>query len=294
LRQYVTRLSILFFFWLTLASGVPTYALDEPSCLHGVGKATKKLEGFELQISTYPDANNPDLDECEAEIYDPRGDVIFSEHDWSFAIELAGVDVNGDGIPDIVLEAYSGGAHCCWTYYIISLGSKPGLIKKFENNRDAAFFWNKENRRIEIATRGGNFDYFDGLCHACAPFPLVYLRLDGTKLIDISSEYVANYDEIIRENRKALTSKERQRLSASTEKPSDAEPVVREAVNKTLMIVLAYLYSGREAQARQALQDMWPQFDQERIWNLIVETRRNGILCYTRKGAICGEDSAAH
>src|SRR5713101_828578 len=144
----------IFLLCLVFASGIPAYAAGEPACSQGVGKATKKLEGFELQISTYPDANNPDLDECEAEIYDPRGDVIFSEHDWSFAIELAGVDVNGDGIPDVVLEAYSGGAHCCWTYYIISLGSKPGMLLKLENNRDVSFYKNK-NGRIDLATLDG-------------------------------------------------------------------------------------------------------------------------------------------
>src|SRR2546422_4610678 len=45
-------------FWLTLASGIPAYALDEPSCSHGLGRVTKKLDGFELQIAPYPDANN--------------------------------------------------------------------------------------------------------------------------------------------------------------------------------------------------------------------------------------------
>src|SRR5712691_4482250 len=164
------RLAILFL--LVLASGIPAYAANRSECRQGRGSVVRKIHGFEIQISPYPDKSNPVLDECEAEIYDPRDDVIFSEHDWGFSIEVAGDDVNGDGIPDIVLEAFSGGAHCCWTYYIISLGSKPGLIKKFENNRDAAFFWNKENRRIEIATRDGNFDYFDGLCHACTPFPV--------------------------------------------------------------------------------------------------------------------------
>src|SRR6266851_8337942 len=105
------RLAILFS--LVLASGIPVYAANEPACWKGVGSVTKKLDGFEIQISPYPDKDNPDLDECEAEVYDPRGDVIFSEHDSSFVIELAGVDVNGDGIPDVVLEAFSGGMHCC-------------------------------------------------------------------------------------------------------------------------------------------------------------------------------------
>ena len=224
-------------------------------------------------------------------MYDPRGDVIFSEHDGAFSIELVGDDVNGDGIPDVVLQAYSGGAHCCWTYYVISLGSKPGLIKKFENNRDAAFFWNKENRRIEIATRDGNFDYFDGLCHACTPFPVVYLRLDGSDLADISPSSVDDYDDIISQNQKGLTARGLRHLRTLKGNPSDDEGA-RKTIYRALSIVFAYLYSGRDTQAHQVLQKMWPPFDQERIWNLILETRHDGILCYTRKDAACGLDAA--
>jgi hypothetical protein len=277
---------------LALASGIPTYATHRPECRQGRGRVTRKIHGFKIQISPYPDKSNPDLDECEAEIYDPRGDVIFSEHDWGFALDLAGVDVNGDGIPDVVLEAFSGGMHCCWTYYFFSLGPRPGLLLKFGNNRDASFFWDKKPGRICMEIQDGTFDYFDEVCHACSPFPLVYLRLNGSDLVDISREHASDYDEIIRDSQKALTPEERQRLKALTEKPSDAEPV-REARYNALMIVFAYLYSGREERAHQALQELWPRFDQERIWNLILETRRDGILCYTRKDAACGPDAAS-
>jgi len=42
---------------------------------------------------------------------------------------------------------------------------------------------------------------------------------------------------------------------------------------------------GRESEARAALREMWPAFDQERIWNLILQTRRSGVLRYTRPRA---------
>lgn len=283
------RVIILFF--LVLASGIPAYAANEPACVQGDRSVTKKIEGFEIQISPYPDKDDPLLDECETEIYDPRGDVIFSEHDWSFVIELAGADVNGDGIPDVVLEAYSGGAHCCWTYYIISLGAKPGLLKKFENDRGVSLYRAK-NGRIEFTTQDGAFEYFDAVCHACTPFTLVYLRLDGTDLVDISPRNMDEYDDIISQTRKTLTAAQLQRLRALKSNPSDtAKP--DGTVAKALTIVLAYLYSGRETQAREALQKMWPPFDQERMWKLILETRRCGILCYTRKNAACGPDSTS-
>jgi hypothetical protein len=273
------------------AAACPSFARPKTLCSGGEGKAHKKVAGFQIVVTPFPDKKIPSYSECQVEVIDPDNNVIFDVSDWSFSIVLAGRAVNGDGIPDLVLEAYSGGAHCCWTYYIISLGPKPGLILKLQNNRDIVFYYDKHGR-IELGTQDGAFDYFDEVCHACSPFPLVYLRLDGSSLVDISSEYASDYDEIISDNQKALTAEERQRLKAWTEKPSDAEPV-REAVYRALMIVLAYLYSGREPQARQALQDLWPPFDQERIWNLILETRHDGILCYTRKDAACGPDAAS-
>ena len=259
-------------------------------CSEGEGQARKKVAGFQLVITPLPDNTIPSESECQAEVIDPKNNVIFDVNDASFSIAFSGRDVNG--APHLVLESYSGGAHCCWTYYILSLGSKPGMLVKLENYRDVSFYKNK-NGRIELATLDGAFDYFDEVCHACGPFPLVYLSLDGANLVDISHEYVQDYDAIIRDSQRALTAAQRQRLRALKEKPTDAEPIERPRYH-ALTIVFAYLYSGREKQARQALQELWPPFDQERIWNLILETRRNGILCYTRKDATCGEDAAAN
>jgi hypothetical protein len=61
--------------------------------------------------------------------------VIFSAHDPGMALVVAGRDVNGDGVPDIVLEGDSGGVHGTNTYYAISLGeSGRGLIRKEYGN----------------------------------------------------------------------------------------------------------------------------------------------------------------
>src|SRR5260370_18123382 len=99
---------------------------------------------------------------------------------------------------------------------------------------------------------------------------------------DISAGCVDDYDEIISQNQKALTAPDLQHLRALKENPSDDEES-RETIYKALTIVFAYLYSGREVQARQALQNIWPAFDQERMWKLIEETRPDGIFRDTRK-----------
>ena len=217
---------------------------------------------------------------CRAKLIDPNKKVVFSVADWDLALVLSGQDVNGDGTPDIVLEGYSGGAHCCWTYYVVSLGAQPQLLAKFENERGAAFRINQSTGRMEIETLDGNFDYFDELCHACSPFPDVYMRLDGKKLVDVSREHLAQYDQTIQSLEKEIPARQ---LKVFLQAENKEEKVGWEEVSSNVVrIVLAYLYSGRKQQARNTLRKMWPAFDQDRVWKLILETRRKGILRYTR------------
>lgn len=50
------------------------------------------------------------------------------------------------------------------------------------------------------------------------------------------------------------------------------------ARSAALAVMFAYLYSGREEQAWQALNVMWPVNDRARIKELILKTRAEGIL----------------
>jgi hypothetical protein len=50
------------------------------------------------------------------------------------------------------------------------------------------------------------------------------------------------------------------------------------AVRKAMTVVLNYLYSGREEQAWQALDEMWPPADATRVKQLILERRSRGLL----------------
>src|SRR5262249_50747578 len=164
---------------------------------------------------------------------------------------------------------------------------------KFENNRDATFLDDEKTGRVYLAIEDGAFDYFDEVCHACSPFPVAYLRIDRDTLVDISSEHRDEYDFIVRDAQKDLSADQRRQFKELKERPSDRDDALTKTRYRVLTVVFAYLYSGREEQAHQALREVWPPFDQERIWAAIIEQRRNGILCYTRKDAVCGADSVA-
>jgi hypothetical protein len=134
---------------------------------------------------------------------------------------------------------------------------------------------------MEIRTYDGKFDYLF-LSHAESPFPTVYLRLVGTRLVDVGREHTADYDHEITEAKRDLSPAELQQLhSAVNADELYGNDSNRRAETQILQIIYAYLYSGRQTQAHQALTEMWPAFDQEAAWKKILEARRKGILRYT-------------
>jgi hypothetical protein len=269
----------------TFLSSLSLYARDGVDCWAGTKKTIQKdLSGFVLRLSPLPETVNIATGNgCRAKLFSSQHKLIFSAADWGFSIVLNGQDVNGDGSPDLVLEGYSGGMHCCWTYYIVSLGSKPGLLVKFENESGTGFVVNKNTGRMEIHALDGAFDYFDEFAHAFSPFPDVYLRLEGRKLLDISHEHLVDYDKSITRLKAEIPAKD---LAVFLQAENRDEKIGWENVSVNVVrIVQAYLYSGRKAQAHTTLRKMWPPFDQQRMWNLILQTRRKGILRYTRTKA---------
>ena len=216
--------------------------------------------------------SDPKADEslCRASLVDLAGRVTPLLKGWDVSIHQGtGEDLFGDGNPSLVLEGYSGGAHCCYTYEIVSLGETPVILRPIRNETPFFFFKDSASKQFRILTSDGAFDYFDGMCHACAPFPSVVLQVDGSGLHDVSTAFVEQYDSEIALARAKIAEGDIQRFIVSDFE--DAKTVVLE-------IVFSYLYSGREDEAWQTLAKMWPAADRERIKALIVKTRAHGIL----------------
>lgn len=280
----------------------PTSASPRYACFDGKGKLIKVLRGVRIEIAPGSDPDAPGEPICQLHIIgDTSKRQVVSAIDHDFSVLETKLDVNGDGIPDLIIEAYSGGAHCCWAYYIVALGAIPRLLHKIENDRAVSFYRDKNSGRVYLTAQDGVFDYFDGFCHACSVFPEITLRFEGDRIVDASSERMAAYDETITENQKRLGSNDREFLRSVTGEPipDDAqggpEAITRrepERAAHALSIALAYLYSGREERARHTLQLLWPPFDQERMWNSILDTRQKGLLCYTRGDSACDADPA--
>lgn len=223
-----------------------------------------------FQVRIEPVAGKPGDDICRATLLDRSGKQIPLLEDWNVSIHQGtGEDAFGDGNPSLILEGFSGGTRYRYTYRIVGLGEPPVILPTIENAAPFYFFKDKASGQFRIMASDGVFDYFDGMCYLCAPFPRVVLRVDADGLHDVSSQFTEQYDSEI-----ALARAKIGRGNIGKFLIADFDDVK----GVVLEIVLAYLYSGREAEAWQTLDEMWPADDRERIKKLILKTKTEGIL----------------
>jgi hypothetical protein len=226
-------------------------------------------------IRLLPGAKESDA-RCRAAITSPNGKETIITGDWALTVDgISGTDINSAGKPDLVLDGYSGGARCCYSYTIVSLESTPLVLLRFDS-QDPVIFEKETDGTTLIRAQDRVFDYFM-IPHAQAVIPQLLFRMEGNKLVDVSAQFPEQYDKQIQEARAQLTSADLDQFHNSRfgdRMFTDQEPTVR----RVLVIVLNYLYSGRETNAWQALNEFWPPADQMRVNALIRERRERGLL----------------
>jgi hypothetical protein len=177
------------------------------------------------------------------EVIGPDGSV--STIDWVSRLDpVSGQDITGDGNPDVVIERYSGGASCCFSYVVLSLGEELTSIDlPLDSPAQAAFRDLDSDGILEVIGADGRFRCVLCCC-ANSPLPTVVLRYDRERgYVPASPDYPEIYDAAIPE----YQAKAEGRWNGPFE---EQDPTGRCHV---LPLVLAYLYSGRAAEAWEAL-----------------------------------------
>jgi len=160
-----------------------------------------------------------------------------------------------------------------------SLGLKFEVLKEVQNHYGMSAKRLNKGGPIYLVTWDGALDRFmdEELQTDIFFIPEVILRLDRHRLLNASACFRARYDEDIAHTRKHFlpTRKVEQfRNAPRAKRDTNTE-------NGILEIAADYLYSGREEQAWQALHEMWPANDQERIKNALLHVYQTGILAQT-------------
>jgi hypothetical protein len=266
-----------------------------PDCYRGeVHVEPRRIGDFLIQLDSVPDKKDPRDALCRVQVFSSHGPV-FQAADLTMSMdEISGKDINGDGQPEAVFVGYSGGAQPeagslpqgvhRWTYWIVSLGHAPGLLRELSNQTTIGFRETADGH-IDLWTGDGAFDYFDCLSHAETVFPTVFLRLQGRELHDVGPEHWEDYANQIEEARRRLTAEELREFREFKNEDEICEGNLRPTIPKVLTIVFASLYGGKEQEAWKALDEMWPPTDNQRIRKLILQKRAEGMLRYTKPAA---------
>jgi hypothetical protein len=96
--------------------------------------------------------------------------------------DLTGTDINGDGFPDVVVSAWSGGAHCCYSIgvYSVEQDVKSILVLETGNCGPGEFADLDGNGTREFITCDDRWAYI--YCSfADSPFPRVVYSYDGSR-----------------------------------------------------------------------------------------------------------------
>lgn len=96
---------------------------------------------------------------------------------------LIGRDINGDGVPEVVLYEWTGGAHCCFVARVISLGQKCCILAEIEGQHSVPEFLDCDGDGLmEVVVHDWTFAYWPD-CFATSPAPRVVLRWNGASYV---------------------------------------------------------------------------------------------------------------
>jgi hypothetical protein len=223
---------------------------------------------------------------CEAKLRWNKESLPIAQGAWQVDIDVLGVDL-GLGKPIVAFQVKGSDADPLVDYRIYSLAKPPRLLRTITGGGYFNAADTDLDGRVEIWTNDAKaLEGFENLPLSALDFaPPVALRFEHQHLVDASYQFKSYYDRQIANVRAQLNAKQLSdfkdsdgKLSSLSKMPMERARSLMAAKIKVLEVVWCYLYSGREDEAWQALGDMWPVADVERIRASIVSARSRGIL----------------
>ena len=93
-------------------------------------------------------------------------------------LKSMGRDLTGDGQPDLLFSVFSGGAHCCLTYFVHSLKPRIAKVAAFASgNTGATGFVDIPGRKKPVAFSADDTSAYAFTSYAGSVFPMVVLEI---------------------------------------------------------------------------------------------------------------------
>jgi hypothetical protein len=229
-----------------------------------------------------------------AVVLEDRGREVWRSSGSAFQgvirIRVSGLaDIDADGLPELHLVSWTGGAHCCLTHHFLQRDERWGVHVKAtvdQGNGEQSPLLMIEGRKLPIILVPDNvFAYAFGACYACSPMPYVPLSFDGIRFSlarDVLEQaelsgclmslgYVGESDLTpLARNWRATCRKhvaewgdDSTEIAARMRSVADREDLKFAPENCELCVFAAQVmnplvYAGRFAQAEEALKRVWP------------------------------------
>jgi len=148
-------------------------------------------DGYEVSVGLTPKSSEDPGEACTIAIYDRAGHVVFRTTGFGAAFDEdgTGMDFDGDGRPEVVLKADTGGGNrFCWSEHVISLWPKPHELVEIPELGRVHFEEDRQGRTVIWATRpppsgAGELGFGHG------PFAQRVLRFSEGRLRDVTPEF---------------------------------------------------------------------------------------------------------
>lgn len=288
------------FFLVFLAAAAPlASAAAARTCSGGFGEYRQELPGgYVAQLS--PATDDAHAGQCRAAITSGDQKTAFEAYGYEVQLNpVSGKDVNADEKPDAVIEAHPQKGQCCWSYYIVSLGEPAALLRQITTSVPLTFEDRLGDGKIEIWGRDNAFDGVENFAHADSPTPLVFFRMRGDTIYNVSNLFWDDYQREINQARDGLPRSVVEDMTKTENDdpnkpgggshggsgdPHDPKEIaLLRAKAAILEIALDYLYAGHGQDAWKTISEMWPPLDRQRIRQVILATRMKGLLSEINK-----------
>ena len=222
-------------------------------------KEERLINGYAIRIWTNPNSQIgfDDILLIEAAGQPPiRVDMVSALGDRT------GDDLNGDGYPDVVVETFSGGAHCCFGTQVFSLRDYAALILQKPESNAGGFFENLDADGVsEFVTYDDSFAY--QYCpYAAGVNVLAILAYDAGQdwYAPTSPRFPERYaEEIAMNEQRALY------------QPGELGEWDGTNICAILPLALDYLYMGQSDQAQTEFYSRYTGLDADVKWAEILQ-----------------------
>lgn len=239
----------------------------------------KKLwDGYEVSVAPtahFQGGSYAD-DACTAAIYDQSGKEVYRTTGPGVVLDPAtGMDVDGDGAPEVVLmNGSSGGSGGSWDIEVVSLKPQPHLLFRFEEDSPPAPFRKDSQGRVVLWSIYLNKYY--AIPNALArTYRQKVIRFANGELRDVTAEYsgeIEKSSDFPRPTKNEMEDlKESKIVSGEFENLDD-----QESASKVLSLIVQYIFCRRFKEALDVIHQAWPEQDRANLIKSLEEIFKHG------------------